>query len=292
MAKKLTAKSWIIIGVTFVVMGSIAGYSVYSLKKAETEAQIVESHNYATQATVTTESSTYNNTTTSEETEPSYSFNMDPAVSSWLEAPEPDYSFEDEPRYHDVDEAAGFDYSVDLIFNGKEDANSENYLIDIDTISIDGHLIDLPATYNDIARYYTFVEAETYTPETEINGAVILTAKATTGVGEIKFTFSSEGTAKPLSQCICKELLVSSYNYYYEPDGKPMQYNMTMSLVGNIKFGETYEDIQRKMPYTVDRSTADGKKWSLYFEKDGIEYSFTGANDGLVSVYIYINNNG
>ena len=298
MAKKLNAKSWIIIGATTIIMGSIAGYSLYSLNKVQKEQEIVASHNYAIQETSATTRSTWESgESTYDDTDPtetSYQFNMDPAVSSWLEETEDpsivdDFNKNYDARTHDQDKAAGFDYSVDLIFTGEDDKNFNNTLIDLDTISIDGQIIDLPSTYADLAKYFTFNEKE-YTADSIIENGTSLTVTPKTGVGEITFFFESNG-ATPLKNCVCRSVQISSYNYYYEPDGKPMEHNMTMSLVSNIKFGETYEDIKLKMPIAPDNTYADtNKKWTIYYEYNGIKYNFTGANDGLVSVYIVINN--
>lgn len=277
MAKKLDKKSWIVIGATFVIMAGIAGYSIYNLKKAKEEAELIDEHYYAQQSTVTTPTST-EATTTQETTE---IISTDPYLADWIARAKEDIKNgnidPEDPNSTADDHEANHDQYI--VFNVKEDANSENSLIDLDTVSIDGHIIDLPSTYTDVAKYFKFNDPD-YTPDTMIDYGATLLVQATTGIGEIRFTFYCGDSPKPLKDCELREIQISSYNY------DSSQYNMTMSMPGNIKFGDTYEDINKKMIIVHDEYSSSDIYWTNIFEKDGMYYAFFGANNGLVTVNI------
>ena len=270
--KKLDAKSWIIIGTSAAIMAGVVGLSYYNLKKAEADVKTVEDHNYANQSTVVTEA-----TQPSETTNPY----VDPMISEYLStfdntAIDPEYEAQVDGDYQVEYRGDGEDVDDTLYFNIVEDTNYDNSLIDMDTISIDGHIIDFPSTYATITNTFGELHSaqfEDYLPTDIVSGEIIVGCEGTTGVGRIDFVFTSDGESKQLSECRCIGVQLSTFNYDSEAQ------NMTISLPGNVHFGDVYDDVRSKFPVLYDESNSSGGQWCLVFEDQGISYTLFGGSE-------------
>ena len=273
--KKLDAKSWIIIGASVVIMGGVVGLSYYNYKKAESEAQLMVEHNYAEQTVSSVEESTISSETT---TNP----NVDPMLSEYLSTFDNSYI---DPEYAaQVDGDADFEVDRDpnsgdnidtsvLYFNIVEDANYDNSLIDMDTISIDGHVVDFPSTYEEITNTFGelhSLENQDYLPTDTVSGEIIVGYNATTGVGRVDFIFTTDGETKLLSDCRCIGVQLSTFNYDEEAQ------NMTISLPGNVHFGDSYEEARDKFPLLYDEHNSTNGDWFIRIEDQGITYNLFG----------------
>ena len=281
---KFFSKSSIsIILITFILCGLVFFKYYRDMKKA-VALQEEERHNYATTTTTTEESteSTVETTMTPEQS----------AIMSKYEERDTDNQddWADEDYDPDSDKKADSDEESDqdlkhIYFNIENDKNYKSQLLDIDTISIDGHIIDFPASYKylkDIFGEFTFEDQdEDFNENSTVENEIYASVEAKTGYGTIIFTFSSEGTPKPLNKCNCIEIQLSSINT--KKDTK----NMTIALPGNVKFGDTYEYLKENFPYTIEIDESSGSFFMAHCKSAaGPIYYFNGENKGLVTITI------
>jgi hypothetical protein len=141
--------------------------------------------------------------------------------------------------------------------------------------------VDFPSSYSIITQKFGSLKTIYDTPadpETIIDDEIMLIYTGKTGEGEVYFTFSCEGEAKALKDCVCKDVLISSYKTDAD------KYNMTMAIKGNVKFGDNYETVTKNFPYTVvDHDTTDGS-FFISYNINGTQIFMTGENGGLVQI--------
>ena len=278
--KKEVRTAWIVAIIICVIVIGLVIYSFISLKKKQDDVEIIESHNYAinTEATLETE-----------ETEPSIEETLDPLAT----ADNPDLVAYYNNLMSGEQEELPDDYwetsdpreanEVVYIYNVVDDEFADNPNIDVDTLAIDGHIMDFPANYNDIVEtfgsLYSLDPTISFSEDMIIDNNIRLSADATTGVGTITFTFSCEGEPKPVTQCVCTRVQVASMLTAEDESN-----NMTMSLPGNVRFGDTYQDIMDKFPYVPVEHDMTGDTFSIIYNVDGYSIYFFGMNNGLSQV--------
>ena len=282
--KFFSASSISIIVITLIVVGIVV-FKYYQEYQKVMSAQ-EDIHNYATNTTTTTEESSSETSITS-----SMSPEQSAIISKYRERNTDDADrWADEDYNPDEDKTANNDPEEkedlkDVYFKIVNDKNANNPSIDIDTISIDGHIIDFPASYEylkGIFGEFTFEDQdEDFNENSTVEDEIYASVEAKTGYGTIIFTFSSEGKPKPLNKCNCIEVQITSINT------NPNKQNMTISLPGNVKFGDTYSYIDENFPYRLEVSTYTNHSFMLSGETStGATVLLTGENDGLVDIII------
>lgn len=157
----------------------------------------------------------------------------------------------------------------------------------INTIAIDGKLIEFPSDYNTITSTFGELSLESYNdldmsePVTgdSIGTSFTLVATPTTGDGIIKFTFSStNGSSTALSEMTCTGFTIQGGNY---ENSKVM----TCALPGNIFFGASIDDIKKAFGTNfTSKSNVSKDSWMLFYELDNVNLQFAGYNNGLYLV--------
>ena len=294
---KLGKKSWIIIISTLLIAGTVVGITIYKTKQAADEngADILnlnQTQPYATNPTFTTESS---ETTPSENNNNGSTLDSDTldtlhnTIVDW----DDDWADEDPNVVNPSDYDRGADEEDQtLYFNIREDANIGSALIDYDSISINGEFIDLPISYDEVVN--KFGELSPYSVNSDVWGPDDIVTRFTTmciyyddtvnGVGSIIFTFDTGDTdSKPLRECTCKSIIISSRNY------DESAHNMTIAIPGNVQWGNTYDDVVLNFNAAPNRHDAsDGTFYATFEVEGGIAYTFRGEQHQLTSITIDI----
>ncbi len=292
---KLGKKSWIIIISTLLITGTVVGITIYKTKQAAEEngANIFnpnQSQPYATNPTFTTESSE----TTSSENNGGSTLDSDTLDTLYNTIVDWDDSWADEDPnvVNPSDYDRGVEEDLTLYFNIREDANSGSALIDYDSISIDDKFIDLPISYDEVVS--KFGELTPYNVNSDVWGPDdIVTNFATmcttydnisTGTGSIIFTFDTgDADSKPLRECTCKSIIISSRNYEENAN------NMAIAVPGNVQWGNTYDEVLLNFNAAPNRHDATDDTFYATFEVEGgITYTFSGEQHKLTSITINI----
>lgn len=165
------------------------------------------------------------------------------------------------------------------------------------TMLLEGHVLTLPCTYDDIVNNFGDLYTETWGVASATSSQVYvkdnlsayenvtsvdLTVTPKTGNGVILFTFTSS-EPKPIQECLCTK--VSLYGIM---DGKLLEF----SLEDNIHFGSSIDDVFEaygKVPYGDNYTYEDSiDKFYVHYGADEDNYSLEiyGLNGGVSKVVL------
>ena len=280
--KMLNKDSILTIVATLVLALLIIGVAYLRTKKTIDDNNKVIEHNYAVNTT-TTESSE------EDETTKDYGKNND-LMDRYLKGTTVDEPYPDD--YWEVQNESGKanedeEHLTQLYFNITNDKYYNHHLLDIDTLAIDGNLVDFPNTYEYLKKMFgefTFdyqTYGENFNENSIVEDEVEVTVEGKTGIGEIVLTFSCEGTPKALKDCKCSEVQLTSFNYYSDKK------NMTIALPGNVKFGDNYETITNNFPFIGELISSTDNSFTIeYSTSQGYKVYLIGDMGGLTQVII------
>lgn len=173
-------------------------------------------------------------------------------------------------------------------YNVATDPNKD-VITDINTLSIDGKLIELPCSYASLLKTFeVFTKIDTshgsvYNPvDTTLESTKQeVYAIPTTGLGTILFVFYSEdGNKTTIDKMTCKQIKLTSGSYTDET-------LMAVTLPKGITFGSTRGDI---IACYGNPSTSNKSKTAFDLEykpsSNKCKYNFLGSNGGLYHIDI------
>lgn len=177
----------------------------------------------------------------------------------------------------------------DYKYNTEDDPNAI-YVVDFNTIVIDGKMIALPCSYDylvetfgplyeisNVGRYTT----NTYVDGTEVGTQFDLYADTTTGQGTIQFTFTST-TETSINNMALTKCTLSAGN-------KDNDKIMSLAIPGHIKFGSTLKEIRDYYGKSTDSgsySQNDGRDFYQIYKIENGRLILVGMDNGLHTVII------
>ena len=283
--RKLNKRDWLIIALTFVVMASITGYAYYRLQKTREE---VSTRPQTTGTSVT--SPTFDEPTNTDITVSSGESTTN--VIDWADSLSEDQlaSYEEGVDYDPVDDNQTNPYLTDTyIYDVVDDVNANNEHIDADTFSIDGVIVDFPLNFNTLEELFSdknihlpMIHYEGYIGDVIVNDQVEVCITPASGEGIVSFMFSPvDGNPTELKNCTCKFVSLASYMLQSQ-----QTHNMTISLEGNVRFGDTYDTVKDKFPHEAYSYSDGDESFSIYYDTDQATYLFLGSAGGLAQVII------